>query len=725
MLDNRASRGFLLPTVGQCLVVAAAVGAAWLIWLELRGQQADSRVSHAIDAEVDSRAAALENLHTVEAIARTGRDGVPELVDALADSNYRMRRNALLALRLIGPEAVEALALIRQRLADEDAQVRALAIDAYWYVRRDPDEVAALIAPMLGDREANVRETSARVLHTIGPPAIGPVLELVRSRDPVARVAALNVLRRIGWADLRPQIVDVVRDVAGIADRNVRIEALRTLATWGRPTPSEIRELLQHKEAPDGMWRNVSTEPGPRETALHAILRLGPDAAENLDDVMDLLAEDRQPRSQKENFKLWRQSDLALAALRAMRSAAYPAVQPLLQLANEYDDIRRIDVAWILLGTGADPQEIVRITSPLLVDKNTDTCFHAGRLLAVASPEDAHRQVSLLIPQLAPGKIAHGMSTLDAVWGLAPEAQEAIPALSRLLKSDQRHVAWIAAKALGDIGPTAAPAIPALLLQLARGLDGHDDLTCSAFCEAIGKMGPAAHSAIPALLVELNNVPLSRPANQDLNQVRQRRADLALSALTHIGNADPEVLAAVRRHLSNETESVRFAAVRALARFVPDSPDVLAFYLRWLGDSHGPSNRSGVILAIGRLPGNRQDAVTPLAELLKDPNPEIRKAAAWSLGQIGPDARAALPSLNEALNDWENSLYSFHNRLYPLPSMAESPRIRLETGRWHDLDDRFLSGMRDLQFQEKSVQQVVREAMAQIEAGSSESHSNP
>jgi HEAT repeat protein len=405
-----------------------------------------------------------------------------------------------------------------------------------------------------------------------------------------------------------------------------------------------------------------------------------------------------------------------------MRSAARPAAPRLLQLMNENHDSRRIDVAWMLSATGADPRAIIGITAPLLIENDTDTCFHAGRLCAIAGPEDARRQVSLLVPQLAPEKIADRMSALHAVWGLAPEAQEAIPALSRLLECDQRNVARIAAKALGDIGPQAAPAIPLLLAELARRPNAHDRSERGAFCEALGKMGPAARSAIPALLVELNDAPLSRPQPEDFDQFGQHRVEAAISALVGIGITDSAVLAAIRRHLSNETERVRSRALRAISQLTPDSPEVLTCCLKWVQEKQWPSNRGGLILAIGRHRGNRQDAVTPLAEMLDDAEPEIRKAAAWSLGMIGPEASASLPSLKEVLNDSKELPYSIDKRRYPVhPLMADSPRARLEHGRWSDLDDPLASGMKDLQFQEQTLQLVVREAIREIEAGSNES----
>jgi HEAT repeat protein len=653
----------------------------------------------------------------VEAIARTGPDGVPELVAALANSDPRLRRNALLALRLIGPEAGEALGPIQERLADEDAQVRSHAIDVYWNNRRDPDDVAAIVAPMLGDTDTNVREAAAKVLETIGPPAIGPVVELLRSGVAAARVPSLKVLRRIGWDGPQPLIDHVVRDLVGDADPGVRTEALLILAIWGDPTPSEIRELLRHEDAVDSMGRNNVTEPGSRESALLAIIRRGPAAAENLSDVLDLLVKNGRGVENSRGIQTWRQWGFALAALRAMQSTARPAAPRLLQFVNENHNYRGIDVAWTLLAIGADPQEIVHIMVQLLLDGDTDICFHAGRLCAIASPDEARRHVSHIIPRLNPEKLADGRSALHAVWGLAPEAQEAIPVLSRLLECKQPHVARIAAKSLGDIGPEAVTAIPNLLAQLARGLQVHDYWARSAFCEAIGKMGPTARSAIPALLVELNDAPLS---HRDLNRVGQRPVREVMSALGRIGDSDPAVLAAIRRHIANEDEQVQISAIRALARLIPDSPEVLTRHVKCLADS--PQNRVGVILAIGRLPGDRQSAVTPLTALLDDADPEIRKAAAWTLGKIGPDASAALPSLNEVLKEWKNSLYPFRTRRYSTPpALADDPRQRLETGRWVDLDDPLVSGMKDPQFQEKSVHQVVREAIAEIEAGSNAS----
>jgi HEAT repeat protein len=49
-----------------------------------------------------------------------------------------------------------------------------------------------------------------------------------------------------------------------------------------------------------------------------------------------------------------------------------------------------------------------------------------------------------------------------------------------------------------------------------------------------------------------------------------------------------------------------------------------------------------------------------VAELLTDPNLEIRLAACGALGEMGPDARAAIPALTKAADDPELKGFVHH-----------------------------------------------------------------
>src|SRR5260221_10997291 len=100
-----------------------------------------------------------------------------------------------------------------------------------------------------------------------------------------------------------------------------------------------------------------------------------------------------------------------------------------------------MEVAFTLFEIGADDEKIVRLVTPLLADPDDNTCFYAGRLCAQADPQEARNQVSALIPKLAADKVAGERSALHAVWGLAPEAQAAIPGLGWLLGKPDRKTA--------------------------------------------------------------------------------------------------------------------------------------------------------------------------------------------------------------------------------------------------------------------------------------------
>src|SRR5437868_13705589 len=107
------SRGVALPGIGAMLIIAAALCGASLLWTEFSRRGWIPGVSRAVDDPVN-------RIQTVEALVKRGRESVPELVAALGDADPRIRRSALLGLGRIGPEAAEAMPLVRGALTDRD-----------------------------------------------------------------------------------------------------------------------------------------------------------------------------------------------------------------------------------------------------------------------------------------------------------------------------------------------------------------------------------------------------------------------------------------------------------------------------------------------------------------------------------------------------------------------------------------------------------------------------
>jgi len=61
--------------------------------------------------------------------------------------------------------------------------------------------------------------------------------------------------------------------------------------------------------------------------------------------------------------------------------------------------------------------------------------------------------------------------------------------------------------------------------------------------------------------------------------------------------------------------------------------------------------RDAAASALGNIGPDAREAVPALVTALNDSKRDVRYEAAWALGNIGPDARDAVPALVTALND--------------------------------------------------------------------------
>src|SRR5262249_38417107 len=95
-----APRGIPVPSLLQASLIALAVCAGFVVWSQWSGSVAEPVIER--DREDDEVASALDHLRELEAIAREGALGLPELIAELTNPNPRLRRNALLALRQLG-----------------------------------------------------------------------------------------------------------------------------------------------------------------------------------------------------------------------------------------------------------------------------------------------------------------------------------------------------------------------------------------------------------------------------------------------------------------------------------------------------------------------------------------------------------------------------------------------------------------------------------------------
>jgi HEAT repeat protein len=183
----------------------------------------------------------------------------------------------------------------------------------------------------------------------------------------------------------------------------------------------------------------------------------------------------------------------AMMALAARGSAAACAIDPLRQATR--DDGFQIRAAAVQ-ALGKIGPHAIRALDDLMArwrDAEVDPRDIVAALHGLG-PGAIPRLVPYLNAKRAFGEIANGTNGI-ASPAMATFGSEAVPALTRALRRAKARVA--AASALREIGPSAAPAVPALVV--AYDAKGSDEWDRGAILSAIFAIGDRACAARPLL----------------------------------------------------------------------------------------------------------------------------------------------------------------------------------------------------------------------------------
>jgi len=214
------------------------------------------------------------------------------------------------------------------------------------------------------------------------------------------------------------------------------------------------------------------------------------------------------------------------------------------------------------------------------------------------------------------------------------------PRLLESLKTESVDYRVAVIEAIGDLGGSAIrhsdsferkiPIMPVSVLDvLVVAVQDREPRISKGGVKALATIGHTAKTAAPELVGLLGEPNIRGLAALALHDILGREA----SSL-----APPEVLfASLIETLKDEEPEVR----RQAARVIGEWREMLVI--------GGPSNAA--------VPANRAtpDVVSPLIGALNDADPRVRPAAAMTLGQIGPAAGAAVPSLLRMMvEDWQD-----------------------------------------------------------------------
>lgn len=246
----------------------------------------------------------------------------------------------------------------------------------------------------------------------------------------------------------------------------------------------------------------------------------------------------------------------------------------------------------------------------------------------------------------------------EALGHMGPTAEEAVPDIVQVLHEENDPLRSSVIKALAEINTGAVPTLIAAL--------NHQDpaIRCGA-ADALGSMGPGAKEAVPALanLLSDGDYAISRHAASALGQIGptavpaltqvarggdRHATEMAETAFSHL-KADPKVVHELAQLLGNANENpgVRAFAIKALGKMQKDARTAVPDLARALGDENNDV-RSAAGWALGQI---GPAAIPYLREALKNDNPQVRSGAAYALGYMGPVAEDAVPALLQTMKD--------------------------------------------------------------------------
>jgi HEAT repeat protein len=212
------------------------------------------------------------------------------------------------------------------------------------------------------------------------------------------------------------------------------------------------------------------------------------------------------------------------------------------------------------------------------------------------------------------------------------------------LKSESPDQRIQAAESLKEMGPLAAPAVPAL----AEALHDKNLAVQLEVLLTLERIGPAAREAVGELIKVLEN------------KDRPRLHSGAVDALGAIGRDAAKAVPVLLKLLTGKDIHLATAAGHALTKILPAGSDQLADVVPVLVKSlanPAPEIRNEAIFGLGTCGGKAVPALTKLVEA-HEKNPQLAWQAAAALALMGREAAPAAPELIDALSSRQESVAS-------------------------------------------------------------------
>ncbi len=476
-----------------------------------------------------------------------------------------------------------------------------------------PTAIPALIVA-LGDPDAQVRSEAAMALGYIGAYALkagspddmlrGAVTALLGSlkdAQPRVRVAAANALASIisseksaGLIDHKAALITLTESLSD-PDTAVRYAALGPLGlvapASGVDPPRELADALEDESA------------GVRASAFLALTNFRRGLDPWIPSLLQMIEKDKDPAFRE----ALRRTELGIHPP-AVSAAVIPT---LIASLRSPDGQVRVMACRVLMTFGSEARAAIPALIAMAREEWSDSAALDRRILAldrsaiqalpkVALETESAGQViaalAELIQETSPNRSAAAVAALGE---FGPAAESAVPALIRALAwklppMTNSHVdPAVVIKALGRIaaGPNSARKVIAGLGMVVR--TGRPEIQ-SAVANTLGDFGPVAESAVPDLILAIEEA--AREKHFDVTW----RASVALGRIAPRTKSAGEAIAALGRLLRFRPAEANFqiAAADALADFGVAAESAVPDLIQVFKESTGERGDAFQVMAI-------------------------------------------------------------------------------------------------------------------------------
>jgi len=538
--------------------------------------------------------------------AKTEAPAAPDvaaLAEKLSSKDDATSYAAADGLTALGPQAEPAVPALTKALGSANPELRWRAARALAAIGPKSAPAAPNLATRLEDGTPTVRANAANALGAIGPAAkehAEKLSKVVTDPDPMVRRAAIQALSRL----------ELDRDVALAlfvktledADHSVVLPALHSLAERGEKAVPLLREALKNEKS--------------RYWACVALADIGPAAKDAVPDLAKLTT--------SENAEIRLQTAVALGQIGSGAASAAPALGNLL---NDPEVGVRYGAAFALGSIGSPVAD--EALKKNLSGSDAQLKMISGWALAKIHPTDSammEQAVKLALNTVRHGDESAQKIALRAWFDLNPPKEMTGPLVAETLDTLPPEKMEGLMEALAAFGPKAVPRVASAL---------ENPKLKHRAAEILARMGADAQAAVPNLM----------QAMKTGDPEFQRECQFALA---NIGPGAAAAVPQLTEALGHANEEVRGSACYALGRIGPEARSATPALLKMLKDEEGFLKIAsvwalvridGVNPRIGRL------AVPLLIRGLQNDRELVRAEAARMLGEMGPQAEAALADL--------------------------------------------------------------------------------